>query len=192
MPWFAFLSFSLLNHWTPGPNNITAMTNGVRFGLKKSWPFLFGMLTGLVIVGTISAVFTSALLVYLPAIKLPLKLMGASYMLWLAYKTFKSSYDYQEGEAHPPRFSEGLFLQAVNAKMILFLVTVYSQYILPYYTHPIAIASFIAGISVSAWVAHIGWAAFGSAFEIFLHRYTKIVNVTLALLLVYCAVSLFL
>lgn len=192
MPWVAFLSFALLNHWTPGPNNIMAMTSGVRVGFRKSIPFLLGMLAGVTTVSALIMVGTSVVVTLAPIMTLPLKILGAVYMLWLAYKTIHTNYDYDPETVVAATFLQGVALQAVNAKMILFLLTVYSQFILPYYSNPLALASFVVGISLSAWIAHLGWTAFGSLFEVFLHKYTVWVNGLLALLIVYAAVSLFL
>ena len=44
--WFSFLSYAFANAITPGPNNIMSMSNGVRLGLRKAYPFHLGVLTG--------------------------------------------------------------------------------------------------------------------------------------------------
>ena len=67
-----------------------------------------------------------------------------------------------------------------------------SLYILPVYHSGTALAGFTAVLSLIGASGSFIWALFGAAFCKFFSRHTKLVNAVMALLLIYCAVSLFL
>jgi threonine/homoserine/homoserine lactone efflux protein len=85
-----------------------------------------------------------------------------------------------------------MLLQFVNVKIILYGITAMSSYVLPHYRGVATIALFALLLSVIGVSGCLCWAAFGAVFENLFHRYRKTLNVIMALLLVYCAVSLFL
>ena len=45
-----FLIYLFATNFSPGPNNITALSNGMRFGWRRTWPFRAGMFTGFAVV----------------------------------------------------------------------------------------------------------------------------------------------
>ena len=53
----AFLVYMIITAITPGPNNITSMTNAARYGFKKSWPYNLGMWVAFTIVMILCALF---------------------------------------------------------------------------------------------------------------------------------------
>lgn len=88
--WFAFLTYAVITAATPGPNNIMSMSNGGRLGFKGALPFNFGILTGFAAVMLICTAFCSTLTELIPAVKTPMLIAGAAYMLHLAWATYKS------------------------------------------------------------------------------------------------------
>lgn len=65
-------------------------------------------------------------------------------------------------------------------------------YILPFYTgEPFKLTLFALLLAFIGFVFTLCWSAFGSAFRLLFSRHTKSVNTIMALLLVYCAASLF-
>ena len=108
---FSFLSYVVLTTFTPGPNNIMSMSNASKYGFKKSFSFIFGAFVGFFIVLALCTAFSSFLLSVLPTVKPILKIIGAAYILWLAYKTMKSSYDHdKEVKGVTNTFFSGLML----------------------------------------------------------------------------------
>lgn len=66
-------------------------------------------------------------------------------------------------------------------------------YILPYYSgRPVILFLFALLLAFIGFVFTLAWAAFGSVFRRLFSRHARVVNTIMALLLVYCAVSLFL
>ncbi|GEM_PF-3986788 len=43
---FSFLVYVFVNNFSPGPNNVLAMTNGMRFGYKRTLRFILGTTSG--------------------------------------------------------------------------------------------------------------------------------------------------
>ena len=190
--WINFLSYVIITAVTPGPNNIMSMSNAGRLGFKKSIPFNLGIWVGFSVVMLICTFFCNTLSAVIPKIKMPMLVIGALYMLWLAWKTFKSSSVIEEDHSHSG-FISGLVLQFVNPKIYIYCIVSMEAYILPFYQGQwgalIFFALFLAFIGFFFTVC---WSLFGSVFKLLFSKYAKITNTVMALLLVYCAVSLFL
>lgn len=194
MPNFAaFLSYVLVTTFTPGPNNIMSMSNASRYGFKKSIFFNVGIFVGFLIIIALCSVFSVTLYNLIPSIKPVMTYIGAVYILWLAWKTYKSTpHSENKSEKQTNTFLAGLLLQFVNPKVILYGITTVSTFIVPYYKSVLVLAAFSVILAFIGFVSTCCWALFGSMFQRFLVKNDKVINTVMALLLVYCAVSLFL
>lgn len=189
----AFFSYTFLTAYTPGPNNIMAMTNGSRDGFKRSVPFIFGIFSGFIIVMTACAVFTSLLYEFIPTIRPAMVWLGAAYILWLAWTIWRDKPSKKKnGVTQTNSFLSGMLLQFVNVKIILYGITAMSSYVLPNYNGALKIEFFAVLLSLIGTSGCICWAFFGAAFEKLFNKYRRKLNIIMALLLVYCAVTLFL
>ena len=88
-------------------------------------------------------------------------------------------------------FFAGMVLQFMNPKIYVYAITAMSLYILPVFHTKLALVVFTFILTVIGASGSYVWALFGSAFCRFFARHTKAVNLVMALLLVFCAVSLF-
>jgi len=194
MPNFAaFLSYILVTTFTPGPNNIMSMSNASRYGFKKSLIFNIGIFFGFFIIIALSNIFSITLYSLLPSIKPLMTYIGSIYILWLAWKTYKDKpHKENENEAHTNTFLSGLLLQFVNPKVIIYAITTVSTFVVPYYKSLFMLTAFSIILASVGFVSTCCWSLFGSVFQKFLTENDKVVNIIMALLLVYCAVSLFL
>ena len=191
-PWYAFLTYAVITAATPGPNNIMSMSNAGRLGFRRALPFNLGIWVGFTIVMVLCTLFCTALSALIPAIRLPMLVLGAAYMLYLAWGTFRSSDVIQEDHAREG-FRSGLLLQFINPKIYLYGIMSMEAYILPYYSgQPAVLLFFALLLAFIGFVFTLAWAAFGSVFRLLFSRHARTVNTIMALLLVYCAVSLFL
>ena len=191
-PWYSFLTYAVITAATPGPNNIMSMSNAGRLGFRRALPFNLGIWVGFTIVMALCTLFCIALSALIPAIRLPMLVLGAAYMLYLAWGTFRSSGAIQEDHAREG-FRSGLLLQFINPKIYLYGVMSMEAYILPYYGgQPAVLLFFALLLAFIGFVFTLAWAAFGSVFRLLFSRHARAVNTVMALLLVYCAVSLFL
>lgn len=98
MPIFSFLLFVFISSFTPGPNNFLAMTYANQHGLKRSINFCFGVAFGFFILTSLCSFFNIVLINIVPIIEFPLKILGVTYMLYLAFKiiTSKGGADHNE------------------------------------------------------------------------------------------------
>lgn len=189
--WFSFLAYTFTTAFTPGPNNIMSMTNAGRRGFRRAMPFNFGILSGFTIVMLLCTFFCSVLETFIPMIKTPMLVIGALYMLHLAWATFRST-GLEEREGKDGYFT-GLLLQFVNPKIYIYCIMSMEAYVLPYYHgQPVMLVLFALLLSFIGFLSTLSWTAFGSAFRRLFTEHARPVNTVMALLLVYCAVSLFL
>ena len=190
--WASFLTYTIITAYTPGPNNILCLTNGGRFGLRRTLPFCAGVWGGFLLVMVVCTLFCTLLSTLIPRIKMLMLVVGAAYMLYLAWKTLRSPADLGESGAKASLLS-GFALQFVNPKIYIYCIVSMEAYILPHYAgQPLTLIGFMLILTLIGATATVCWAAFGSVFKLLFSRYARITNTVMALLLVYCAISLFL
>ena len=191
-PWISFFTYAVVTAVTPGPNNILSMSNGSRKGFRGALPFNLGIFAGFSLVMILCTAFCSLLSAWIPRIKLPMLLAGGCYMLYLAWETFRSSGSLEEDHSRDG-FLSGILLQFINPKIYIYCVMSMEAYILPYYQgRPLALLGFALMLAFIGFLFTLLWSAFGSLFKRLFSAHGKAVNTVMALLLVYCAVSLFL
>lgn len=191
-PWFSFLTYAVVTAVTPGPNNLMSMSNGSRKGFQGALPFNFGILVGFTVVMVACTAFCSVLSVWIPRLKTPMLVLGALYMLYLAWETFRSTGELESRSARDG-FLSGLLLQFINPKIYLYCILSMEAYILPYFQgRPLTLLGFALLLALIGFLFTLAWSAFGSVFQRLFSRHAKLVNTIMALLLVYCAISLFL
>ena len=184
--------YCFITAYTPGANNLLSMSNAARLGFKKSFKFNLGITAGFFIVMSVCTLFSSVLYSALPKIKFFMQILGAAYMLYLAWKIWKSHSDLEIENEKTASFFAGMVLQFMNPKIYIYAITTMSLYILPVYHSAISLIGFTFVLTVIGASGSFVWALFGSIFCKFFARHTKAVNLIMAVLLVYCAISLFL
>ncbi|HOO12758.1 MAG TPA: LysE family transporter, partial [Bacillota bacterium] len=152
MPNFAaFVSYALITTFTPGPNNIMSMSNASRYGFKRSIPFNVGVFLGFFLIMVLSSLFSVALYSFIPSIKPVMTFIGASYILWLAWKTYSSRPHVEEKDTRRTNtLLAGLLLQFVNPKVILYGITLVSTFIVPYYKSVPVLVGFAIALAFTA------------------------------------------
>ena len=190
--WASFLTYAVVTAVTPGPNNIMSMSNGNRKGFQGALPFNAGILVGFSAVMILCTAFCSLLSTWIPKIKTPMLITGACYMLCLAWKTFRSSDAIGETQSQDG-FLSGLFLQFINPKIYIYCIMSMEAYILPFYSGQVLpLLGFAFLLAFIGFIFTLLWSAFGSFFKWLFSKHAQSVNTAMALLLVYCAISLFL
>ncbi len=76
---------------TPGPSTLLAAASGVRYGLIGSLPLAAGVAAGLALLTAAGAFGLSALLQTAPSLQLAIKVLGSVYLVWLAWRIFRSA-----------------------------------------------------------------------------------------------------
>ena len=182
----SLLFFAVATAFTPGPNNIMLTASGVNFGLPRTLPHIAGVVVGYAVVLCAAGGGLGALIVAFPAIQTALKVAGAAYMLWLAWKVANAGrVEDGGGEARPLTFLQAAAFQWVNPKGLVVALGAVALYVhaeSAVRDFAILFAVFIANTVGSA----LTWASFGVALRGVLRneRHARIFNVAMALLLV--------
>jgi cysteine/O-acetylserine efflux protein len=186
------LSYVLISTFTPGPNNISSASMGVLHGYKNTLMYQVGMAAGVFCVMLLSGLLSTSLLTFLPNFETILRLVGAGYILYLAFGMLKASYGFNENEVKPIGFAQGLMLQLLNPKLIVYGLTLFTAFLAPITTNIVLLLLAATLLTATAFCATSSWALFGTTIKTYLHQpqVKAMVNLILALFLVYTAIEL--
>ena len=191
-PWVSFLSYVFILTYTPGPNNIMVMNCSKNEGFRKTMKFIFGMMSGCCVVMILCLLFSAFLYNMVPKIQLPMKVFGAAYMAYLIVKTIvPSKKKVQDNKNSNANFFIGAALQFVNPKLFLYGITAMSSFILPFYNQIPVLLLFTLFLTFVGFTGLLCWALFGSLFSVLFSKHGTVLNIIMALLLIYCIISLF-
>ena len=137
-PLYDFLIYCFICAYTPGANNLLSMSNAARLGFRRSISFNFGITAGFFFVMSICTLCSTALYTFLPKVKLVMQVLGAGYMLYLAWKVWKNSGELSADGGKEASFAAGMLLQFMNPKIYIYAITAMSLYILPIYSSPLS------------------------------------------------------
>jgi len=178
---------------TPGPNNLMLTASGANFGYRLTLPQVAGCVAGNVALTLVTCNGLGQLFVAVPLAQTLLRIAGALYLVWLAWKLANA----RLGDAQalrPLTFMEGVMFQAFNPKSWIRAVTLASVF-MPAGANPLT-----AGLAISLIGAAIGfpcismWALFGVAMRgVFADpRKLRLFNLTMAAALVLLAFDILL
>lgn len=126
----ALVLFSFVSSFTPGPNNMMLLASGVNFGWRRTLPHMTGVCLGFTFMVLLIGLGLGKVFVALPALYTLLKLGGAAYLLWLAWKIANSGpVGDERGDAGAPMtFLQASAFQWVNPKAWMMAVTSIAAY----------------------------------------------------------------
>jgi threonine/homoserine/homoserine lactone efflux protein len=120
---------------SPGPDNIyvlvQSMTNGKSYGLAT----VCGLITGCIIHTTLLAFGVSALIKANESLFFFIKLLGALYLIFLAYKVFRSNdqlnlnSDTVSKKSLKGLFIQGFFMNVLNPKVTIFFLAFFPVFL---------------------------------------------------------------
>ncbi|MDC7219483.1 MAG: LysE family translocator [Spirochaetales bacterium] len=191
---FSLLSFVLITTFTPGPNNISSASMGINFGYGKTIKYLLGISTGFFLNMLICSLVSSVLIQSFPKIEFFLRIAGASYILWLAYLTFKASYSIHQNRQKCFAFAKGFILQLINPKVFFYGLTLYSTFLSSISSHPVQLIISAMAFALVAFCATSTWTLLGTTIGKVLHKPKVIllINLILSAFLVYTALTILL
>jgi threonine/homoserine/homoserine lactone efflux protein len=183
----ALVVFAMVTAFTPGPNNIMLAASGVNFGFTRTIPHVLGVEVGFICLLAICAAGLGLVFAAAPALQIALKVAGAAYMLWLAWKVANAHTAESDGRApaRPFTFLQAAAFQLVNPKAAVVGLSAIAIYVRPA-QHGFDLAVLLAVFAVSTILSASTWAGFGVALRRFLRdpRHARIFNTVMALLLV--------
>lgn len=189
---FSLLSYVLITTFTPGPSNISSASIAALYGYKNTLNYQVGLAAGVFFMMSLSGWISSTLLSIFPALEPVLRYAGAGYILYLALGILKASYTFTDQNVKPLGFVQGLVLQVLNPKLIVYAFTLFSAF-LTSITNNLALVVLAAILlAATSFGATSMWALFGTAIRTWLHnpRLKAVVNILLSLALAYTAIAL--
>ena len=131
-----FAIASTLLALAPGPDNIFVLTQSALFGRKSGIFITLGLCTGLLVHTSVVALGIAALFLVSQTAFTVLKLIGASYLLYLAWNAFRAKARNMNGNAvNVPElaalYQQGVILNLSNPKIAIFFLAFLPQFANP-------------------------------------------------------------
>lgn len=132
---FSFLIASSLLTIMPGPDIIYVLLQSISNGKKYGIITALGLVSGISIHTTLIALGVSELIKQSNTIYLAIKIFGALYLFYLAYKVYKApetidiSNNKLEKENFTTLFKRGFFMNVLNPKVGLFFLAFFPGFI---------------------------------------------------------------
>jgi threonine/homoserine/homoserine lactone efflux protein len=120
---------------TPGPNMIYLVSRSITQGRRAGLISLAGVAAGFGVYLIAATVGLAAVFALVPPVYTALKLAGAAYLLWLAYKALKpggqSVFAPRELPEDPPRrlFAMGMVTNLLNPKIAVLYISLLPQFV---------------------------------------------------------------
>ncbi len=147
---------------SPGPANMLLVASGLKFGFKRSLPFVIGIIVSKqfiiwpIALGVVNLSNVSDFLYVL------MKYIAAAYILYLAVKMYNIKIVSSSAKEIPPTFFQGLIVHPLNPKAWLMIATASASFI-PKDMAPLEAAIVLAPtFFVIQLILHPIWCFFGS------------------------------
>ncbi|MDO4497467.1 MAG: LysE family transporter [Bacteroidales bacterium] len=177
----------LLIGYSPGPANIYALAMSLRHSRRKALVMWLGLLMGFSMAVCIMAVMTHLIGMAFGNYVGYLKYLGAAYIAYLAYKIYTSRRSTADSDKDCT-FVSGMVVQLTNAKILLFDLTAFSTFVLPYSNRLIDLLEVGAWLLIAGPGANLVWLLAGSYLKKFFAQYGRQVDVVSAIALLLCAI----
>ncbi len=119
-----------------------------------------------------------------------MKYIGCLYIIWLAWKVAMAKPAEKENSNAKIGFATGFILQFVNIKIVIYGMTAYSGFVLPYHESILALLAAMCVLTVIGSAGTVVWALAGSILQRFFHRYARLSNAVMGVMLLACVIPL--
>jgi len=127
---FALLSFVVATAFTPGPNNLMLLSSGLSFGYKRTLPLITGIMIGFPLMVVAVGLGVGELFEIFPLLYSILKVVGISYLLWMAWKISQTKGTLQTSKTNKPfTILQSALFQWVNPKAWIMAMTSTTSFI---------------------------------------------------------------
>jgi threonine/homoserine/homoserine lactone efflux protein len=192
-----FIGAATLLAWVPGPDNIFVLTRSALYGSKVGLFVTLGLCAGLILHSLavsfgVAAIFETSQLAFDA-----LKIIGAGYLLYLAYNSFRSNPEALNpagGQVRPmwQMFVRGIVMNVTNPKVAIFFLAFLPQFTAPERGSIVVQMLMLGGIFIVCAIAPFGlisvlagslnlWLRGSDRSQIILNRVAGTVFVVLAL-----------
>lgn len=121
--------------FTPGPDNIYVLTQGVVNGRKYGLATTAGLISGCLVHTTLLAFGVSLIIKESESLFFAIKLLGAIYLLYLAYKVYKEGDVINLNSSALPKrslwqlFRQGFIMNVLNPKVTIFFLAFFPAFL---------------------------------------------------------------
>lgn len=187
LDYYAVALFVIATCVTPGPNNVMLMSSGANFGMGRTLRHVAGINIGFPLMVVAVGLGAGAIFRQYPGLHDGLQVIGAVYLLFLAYQIARSpTTDLGDPSRQPLGFTGAALFQWVNPKACVMAVGAVLAYTSPLggYTLQVFLIEllfFLFGTPCS-----MVWVFFGQYLRRFLTRprHLKVFNIAMSLVLV--------
>jgi len=153
---------------SPGPGVILSISNSIRYGFFGAASGIFGVAIAMLGIAIISATSVAVILASSAFAFTILKYIGASYLIYLGIKIWRSSskFDVTNKNAiksNKHKFTEGFLITLLNPKPIFFFMSLFPQFINPNENYQIQFLVLATTFSFLVVLIHCIYAAFAKA-----------------------------
>ncbi|MEO8772999.1 MAG: LysE family translocator [Gelidibacter sp.] len=118
----------------PGPDNIYVLTQSLVNGTKSGIATTAGLISGCIVHTTLLAFGISAIITASGELFYAIKVLGACYLLYLAYKIYRSDDHISLNENAPKKsylqlFKTGVIMNMVNPKVMIFFLAFFPGFL---------------------------------------------------------------
>ncbi len=127
----------------PGPDNIFVLIQSITNGIKSGIAVVIGLISGCIIHTSLVAFGVSAILKESETLLFLLKLFGASYLLYLAFKVYKSDEKITLTQTTSKKnaiqlFKQGFIMNVLNPKVSIFFLAFFPSFLFSNSMHTVS------------------------------------------------------
>ncbi|GAA4057933.1 leucine efflux protein LeuE [Nonomuraea soli] len=167
---WAYVLAALLIVLLPGPNSIYVLTTAAQRGVREGYRAAAGVFVGDTVLMLAAALGAASLLQSSPLLFTIVKYAGAAYLGWIGFQMIRGAWRRDKTEervqvaADPSPFRKALVISLLNPKAILFIVSVFVQFVDTSYATP-AVPFLILGVILQLFsVLYLSTLIFGGTF----------------------------
>ena len=183
----AVLFFAFSTTITPGPNNVMIMSSGVNYGVKASLPHWLGICLGFPLMVLLIGLGFGVVFERYPHLHQLIKVLGAAYLIWLAWKiAVAEPKAIEQGKSKPFTFWQAVLFQWVNGKAWVMASGAVAAFTTVGGVYWLEVVSITSAFLLVAFPCVGLWLVFGAGLRRFLTDalYQRIFNISMALVLV--------
>lgn len=126
-----FLMTALIINLSPGPAMMFVLQQSQRYGLRAGLLATLGVELGVLIYVFLTALGVSAVFERYPSVYFLIQIIGALYLLYLAYQSWPRSSDNIDSPQSLGNgaFLKGLFINLTNPKIVIFFLSLLPQFV---------------------------------------------------------------
>lgn len=194
MEYLAIILFAIATCVTPGPNNAMIMASGLNYGIRRSLPHFGGIVLGFPAMVVAVGLGLSTLFDQYQILHVLLKLVGAAYLSFLAWKIASAPVsELNETAGKPFTFVQAAAFQWVNPKAWVLAVGATATYTIVGESYALQVVTIAAIFMVFGAPCIMLWLWFGASLKSLLQkpRSVKLFNYAMASLLMLSLLPVF-